>query len=436
VGLQWQSGESYRDYPHNLELLRLLTTRCDVALFGARHSHDPGIEGVHVISRPLREAFALAAQCDVLIGPDSAFLHLAAALDKPMVLLSGPVDGMLRSKPYPTVVPIVPDRSEFPCAPCWRNENINCYLSERRESVCLRSIEPATITARVFSLLEATPIALLTMHNGPDAADAPPGAPTHSQPLEGERMARKIATPPAAAVQCKVCGSPVREVFRLPSSKQTGQPMPNSADDCPYYECRRCHFLFATLHDWIDHTTLYDETYWKTQDPDWYGRVSETLRLVLLSQSFLDIAPWWLRVLDFGCGMGTFVEVARRQLQMQVWGTDIIEPRFGREWFVRSGDIAAAQFDVIVACEVIEHLTDPVGLFDQIKRWLKRGGVFAFQTAYYDPGACGRDWWYIGPANGHVSLYSARSFDVLAKRLGARRRASWNNYPGLQAWQF
>jgi SAM-dependent methyltransferase len=238
-----------------------------------------------------------------------------------------------------------------------------------------------------------------------------------------------------AAGSCKICGAPADEIFRLPSSKLTGQPIPDAPDDCPYYQCRDCQFLFATIHDATDHTNLYDDAYWHEQDPDWYGRVSETLRLVLLSQAFLDRDPWRLRVLDFGCGMGTFVEVARRQLQMDVWGTDIIEPRFGRDWFLRPADLASQQFDLVVACEVIEHLAEPLSAFEQIKRSLAGGGVVAFQTAYYDPAACGRDWWYIGPANGHVSLYSARSLDVLAERLGAKRRIRWNDYPGLQAWQ-
>jgi len=241
---------------------------------------------------------------------------------------------------------------------------------------------------------------------------------------------------PSAATRCKVCAGPVEEIFRLPSSKLTGQPIPDTGDDCPYYECRQCRFLFATLHDASDHTKLYDDAYWTSQDPDWYGRVSETLRPVLLAQSLLDLAPWRSRVLDFGCGMGTFVEVARRQLQMQVWGTDIIEPRFGRDWFIGTAKLAPASFDVVVACEVVEHLASPVEVFEHIKRLLAPGGVFAFQTAYYDPAACGRDWWYLGPANGHVSLYSAASLDVLARRLRTTRRVSWNNYAGLQAWQF
>ena len=153
VGLHWHAADTYRDYPHNAELLRLLAARCNVLVFGTRGLPGAETQGVRVVSRPLREAFALAAQCDVLVGPDSSFLHLAGSLEKPMVLVAGPVDGMLRAKPYRSVVPIVPSRRDFPCAPCWRNENINCYLSGRRESLCLRSIAPGAIAASVFSLI-------------------------------------------------------------------------------------------------------------------------------------------------------------------------------------------------------------------------------------------------------------------------------------------
>ena len=153
VGVQLEAAETYRNYPHNVELQRLLAQRCTVLAFGTRVPADPAIDGVHPVQLSLREAFALAGQCDLLVGPDSSFLHLAAALDKPMVLIAGPVDGKLRAREYPTVKAIVPDRRQFPCAPCWRNESINCYLSGRRESVCLRSISPESVAAHVYARL-------------------------------------------------------------------------------------------------------------------------------------------------------------------------------------------------------------------------------------------------------------------------------------------
>ena len=233
---------------------------------------------------------------------------------------------------------------------------------------------------------------------------------------------------------CKICGSNTRVVFSLPRTKLTGHPIPDSEDDCPYFECEVCHFLSCTIHDEIDHSRLYNETYWDTQDPDWGGRVHQTLRLLLMANQLLKMNPWELTVLDFGCGMGTFVESARKQIQLEAWGTDIIKPKFGLEWFVSQP--SAGQFDVVVSCEVMEHLPRPFESVSQIKSYLRKGGVFAFQTAQYDSAVCHRDWWYLGPANGHISHYSREAFDVLAEKLGVRNKLMWNDYPGLQAWQF
>ena len=103
-------------------------------------------------------------------------------------------------------------------------------------------------------------------------------------------------------------------------------------------------------------------------------------KLVLLANQLVKKAPDKLEVLDFGCGMGTFVETCRRNLQLNAWGTDIVTPKFGVDYFLPEVD---RKFDIVVACEVMEHIPPPLQSFRAIRGMLKPGGAFAFQTAEY-----------------------------------------------------
>jgi SAM-dependent methyltransferase len=240
--------------------------------------------------------------------------------------------------------------------------------------------------------------------------------------------------PPAAVDRCKLCGSPAPLRFGLPLSKKTGHPIPDEPDSAFYYQCETCDFLFTRALDGDDHREIYDATYWDHQDPDWYGRVAETLRLCAFGNELLGGRLDSAEILDFGCGIGGFLDMAHRSLALKAWGTDIIPPKVGGEWFLP--ELGDRKFDIIVACEVIEHLPDPRATFATIRRHLKSPGVFAFQTAYWDPEVLDRDWWYLGPDNGHISLFSAGGLTHLFEEMGGRARRLWNNYAGLQAWRF
>ncbi|HET8645454.1 MAG TPA: glycosyltransferase family 9 protein, partial [Vicinamibacteria bacterium] len=155
VGVQVKADESYRDYPHMGALVRALAREQPVLVFaeGAAPGFDvPGV--VKVEGRPLREAFALAAGCAVLVSPDSAFLHLAAALAIPAVALFGPTSGRVRTADYPRARAL-DTRATLRCVPCWRNEDIPCALTGLKASVCLGEIAAMEVVRAVREALSA-----------------------------------------------------------------------------------------------------------------------------------------------------------------------------------------------------------------------------------------------------------------------------------------
>ena len=122
--------------------------------------------------------------------------------------------------------------------------------------------------------------------------------------------------------------------FRIPASKKTGHPIPDLPDDCSYYKCSGCGFCFSTILDGADHATLSDQNrIGPSKIPTGTAGFGD-LRLVLLANQLAQWPPDSLEVLDFGCGMGTFVETCRGNLQLNAWGIDLIRPKFGVDYFL------------------------------------------------------------------------------------------------------
>jgi ADP-heptose:LPS heptosyltransferase len=143
--------------PHLRQIVEALTAPGSVLVFGSVIPTDAGSPGViPVQGLGLRESFALASGCDVLVTPDSAFFHLAGALDLPCVGLFGPTDGRVRGHDYP-LARILDARRTLPCVPCWRNETTPCGLTGLRPSACLGEIAPADVVAAVRECAAGAP---------------------------------------------------------------------------------------------------------------------------------------------------------------------------------------------------------------------------------------------------------------------------------------
>jgi 2-polyprenyl-3-methyl-5-hydroxy-6-metoxy-1,4-benzoquinol methylase len=96
------------------------------------------------------------------------------------------------------------------------------------------------------------------------------------------------------------------------------------------------------------------------------------------------------RVLDIGCGSGSFLHVLARRTGIRGEGLEISvsAAAAAREQYgltVRAGDVGTADFpegafDFIVIFHVVEHLARPREALAKVSRWLAPGGVLLVQV--------------------------------------------------------
>lgn len=84
------------------DLMRRLAQRFTVLYFDCVPPRDLPPEVVPVVGHSFEVAAAIFAACQAALVIDSAFLHLAAAMDKPCLGIFGPTDGRNIVQTYPT----------------------------------------------------------------------------------------------------------------------------------------------------------------------------------------------------------------------------------------------------------------------------------------------------------------------------------------------
>lgn len=216
--------------------------------------------------------------------------------------------------------------------------------------------------------------------------------------------------------QCKCCGAVAAlygvvdfhkncEIYRRKVLDTAGVPI-------YYHRCPTCQFLFTTA---FDHFTLedfqrfiYNEDYLLV-DPD-YQESRPRSNAAWLCSLFPAIRP--SRILDYGGGNGILADTLRAK------GFPYAETY---DPFVSGHSTRPAdRFDCIVSFEVLEHATDPGHVIADMNELLTDSGIIVCSTLLQpaDIDRQGLGWWYAGPRNGHVSLYSRTSLQTVVRPLG------------------
>ena len=120
--------------------------------------------------------------------------------------------------------------------------------------------------------------------------------------------------------------------------------------------------------------------------------------------------------LDFGSGPSPVLGEILREAGFSCVDYDPI--------FYPSREFSALRnfFDFVVTCEAAEHFKDPLLEWKEMVKVLKPGGVVIVSTKTVKD-QCSEEeflrWWYIRDAT-HISFYSKKSVELLARQLGVR----------------
>lgn len=224
-----------------------------------------------------------------------------------------------------------------------------------------------------------------------------------------------IANPSVTA--CKICGAESLLYgvvdFAKSCADHTGARLPLSGVPVYYRRCRQCGFLFSDQFDaWSDDDFcrhIYNSGY-VAVDPDYRGaRAISNARLIgeLFAGRLAGIP-----VIDYGGGNGVFADTLRRQ------GIDAttFDP-VSRHW-----ERPSCGAGLITAFEVLEHSATPQRTAADLASLLTEKGLILFSTLVQpeDFDRVGLGWWYVGPRNGHISIFSREALRLLFLRNGLR----------------
>ncbi|MBI4294965.1 MAG: class I SAM-dependent methyltransferase [Chloroflexi bacterium] len=200
-------------------------------------------------------------------------------------------------------------------------------------------------------------------------------------------------------VGCNLCGS-IRAKLLFPNTLEGSVKLEADTFRCtsteygrhpPIVKCLDCGLVYTNPRP-VAQDIL--SSYRQVID-DTYVEADQQARLPTFRRNFRPLASLYSgagRLLDIGCYVGAFLEVARQQ-GWDAWG---VEPS---EWAarlaqdkgfpvsvgtLRQAGFTSDCFDAVTLWDVIEHLPDPMGELREVHRILRPGGSVLVHTVNID----------------------------------------------------
>ena len=147
------------------------------------------------------------------------------------------------------------------------------------------------------------------------------------------------------------------------------------------------------------------------------------------------------RVLDVGCGFGSFRRVIPRATYVgldsnfadHVDGADVTNQTLSEHLATHSGT-----YDAVCAFEVLEHLKSPVAMFADMIRAARPGGLVIVGVPHIPSALTRIPNFLLNAPPHHLTWWTEAALQALARRTGATvesiQRAQWNATDSLMYW--
>jgi SAM-dependent methyltransferase len=247
--------------------------------------------------------------------------------------------------------------------------------------------------------------------------------------------------------RCRMCGS--NDLRGKGAKRGKFRPL-----DFHFYECKSCSFLFVAP---VMGPEIYDDRYYRGDGADPlvdYGSEYANYATTPRNYEFLDLyrlakehlernidahTEEPIRWLDFGCGAGGLlkflrdratVQVRDQERQIEASGFDVgsyaekLETIDKLKIWDRNEleKVPAGYFQIITCIEVIEHVPEPLAIFELLARLLSPNGLLLLTTGNLDSPLAklmGIGFSYCVPEI-HVSYFTPFSLKYAYDRVGLR----------------